>query len=83
MVKKFFSPLIKVCFRDRFLLLLISLLALMLIIPLFEGLVRITTISDISITAIFISTIYAVSQKKRYFLITSLLLLPVLTAMWK
>jgi voltage-gated potassium channel len=82
MVKKFFSPLIEVCLRDRFLLLLISLLALMLITPLFEGLVRVTTIIDIFITAIFISTIYAVSQKKRYFLITSLLLLPVLTAMW-
>lgn len=81
-MKKFKALLIKVCFKDRFLLLLISLLTLLLIAPLFEGFIKIPTLIDIFVTAIFISTIYAVSQKKCYFLITSLLLLPVLTAMW-
>ena len=82
MVKKYKVPLIEACLRDRFLFLLISLLSLILIVPLLGGYVELNTLMDIIITAVFLSAIYAISQKERYFLISLLLLLPVLAAMW-
>ena len=82
MVKKYKVPLIEALLRDRFLFLLISLLSLILLAPLLGEYVNLNTLSDIIITAIFLSAIYAISQKERYLLISFLLLLPVLAAIW-
>ena len=82
MVKKYKVPLIETLLRDRFLFLLISLLSLILITPLLGEYVNLNTLSDIIITAIFLSAIYAISQKERYLLISCLFLLPVLVAIW-
>ena len=82
MVKKYKVPLIEALLRDRFLFLLISLLSLILIAPLLGEYVNLNTLSDIIITAIFLSAIYAISKKERYFFISLLLLLPVLVAIW-
>ena len=68
--------------RDRYLFLLISLLSLLLITPLFEGMVELTTLLDIFITAIFLSSLYAISQKAENLRIAVGLLLPVVAGMW-
>jgi hypothetical protein len=57
-------------------------LSLILIAPLLGEYVNLNTLSDIIITAIFLSAIYAISKKERYFFISLLLLLPVLVAIW-
>ena len=73
---------IELCMRDRFLFLLISLLSLILITPLFEGFLELATLLDIFITVIFLSSLYAVSQKRQSFRIAVGLLLPVIAGMW-
>ena len=73
---------IEICKRDRYLFLLLSLLSLILITPLFEGVVKLTILLDIFITAIFLSSIYAISQKVQNLRIAVGLLLPVVVGMW-
>ena len=73
---------IELCKRDRYLFLLISLLSLILITPLFEGVVALTTLLDIFITVIFLSSLYAISQKVQSFRIAVVLLLSVIATMW-
>ncbi len=73
---------IELCMRDRYLFLLISLLSLILITPLFEGIVELTTLLDIFITGIFLSSLYAISQKVQSLRIVVILLLPVIVAIW-
>ncbi len=82
MVSKDKIALIELCMRDRYLFLLISLLSLILITPLFEGFVELTTLLDIFITVIFLSALYAVSQKGQSVRIAVGLLLPVIAGMW-
>ena len=73
---------IELCKRDRYLLLLISLLSLILITPLFEGVVALTTLLDIFITGIFLASLYAISQKGQSLRNAVVLLLPVVAGMW-
>ena len=73
---------VAMCKRDRHLFLLISLLSLMLITPLFEGIFKLTTLIDIFITVIFLSSLYAISQKAENLRIAVGLLLPVIAGMW-
>ena len=68
--------------RDRYLFLLLSLLSLMLIIPLFHGIFELNTLIDISITAIFLSSLYAVSQKAQNVRIAVGLILPIIVGIW-
>ena len=68
--------------RDRYLFLLISLFSLILITPLFEGFFKLATLLDIFITVIFLSSLYAISQKGQSFRIAVGLLLPVIAGMW-
>jgi hypothetical protein len=68
--------------RDRYLFLLISLVLLLLITPLFEGFFALTTLLDISITIIFLTSLYAIGKRPNDLRIAVLLLLPVITAMW-
>lgn len=73
---------IELCKRDRYFFLLISLLSLMLIIPLFHGVFELDTLIDISITAIFLSSLYAISQKAQNLRIAIGFILPIIAGMW-
>ena len=75
-------PFSKVCFKERFLSLLIFIIAILIIGPLFEDFVRLRILMNILWSAIFVSAIYAVSQKKHHILIAALLALPMLGAIW-
>ena len=70
------------CVRDRYFFLLISLLSLILITPLFQGVVPLPLLLDISITGIFLSALYAISQKTQRLPLAVGLLLPVVAGMW-
>lgn len=82
MNRKIWSSFIDACFKGRFLFLLISLLGYLVLAPLFKGFVGIKLLLGIFTTAIFITAIYAVSQKKHFFVIGSLLALPMIAATW-
>ena len=82
MAIKFHSPLIEACFKNRFLFLLISILSFLILSPLLKGFIGIRVLLDIFLTAVFISAIYAVSQKKYFSLIGVLLALPMFAAIW-
>jgi hypothetical protein len=75
-------PFSQVCFKERFLSLLIFIIAMIIVGPLFEEFVGLSILIDILWTAIFVSAIYAVSQKKHHILIAVLLVLPMLGAIW-
>jgi hypothetical protein len=75
-------PFSQVCFKERFLSLLIFIVAMIIVGPLFEEFVRLSILMDILWSAIFISAVYAVSQKKRHILIAVLLALPMLGSIW-
>ncbi len=82
MVKTLCSALTQACFKDRFLLLLISILCLLIFTPVFQGFIGIRILMNTFITAIFISGTYAVS-KKIYITITAVsLALPMLVSIW-
>ncbi len=66
----------------RFLFLLISIVLAFVLRPFLEGYIGINVLMDIFFSVIFFSAIYAVSEKKGYFLIGLLLALPVLLAGW-
>ena len=68
--------------RTRFLLLLVSLLALMVLEPFLFDYIRLRFLLDIFFTIILFASIYAVSQKKRTLLIAILLALPKLGTIW-
>jgi hypothetical protein len=75
-------PINKVCFKERFLGLLIFIIAMLIVGPLFEEFVKIRILMDILWSAIFVSAIYAVSQKKHHIVIGVLLALPMLGSIW-
>jgi hypothetical protein len=76
------NSLIELFKRDRYLFLLISLVLLLLITPLFEGFFELTTLLDISITIIFLASLYAIGKRGKSLRIAVGLLLPVIAAMW-
>jgi hypothetical protein len=75
-------PFSRLCFRERFLSLLIFIIAMIIVGPLFEEFVGLSILIDVLWTAIFVSAIYAISQKKLHILIAVLLALPMLGAIW-
>ena len=75
-------PFSQVCFQERFLSLLIFIIAMIIVGPLVEEFIRLSILIDILWSAIFISAIYAVSQKKHHILIAVLLALPMLGSIW-
>ena len=82
MNKKIWSSLCDACFKERFLFLLISILSFLVLSPLLRGFIGISILLKIFLTVVFITAIYTVSQKKHFFVIGSLLALPMLAAMW-
>jgi hypothetical protein len=75
-------PFSQVCFKERFLSLLIFIIAMLVLGPLIDEFARLRILMDILWSGIFISAIYAVSQKKHHILIAVLLALPMLGAIW-
>jgi hypothetical protein len=75
-------PFSQVCFKERFLSLLIFIIAMLVLGPLVEEFVGLKILIDILWSAIFVSAIYAVSQKKRHIVIGVLLALPMLGSIW-
>jgi hypothetical protein len=75
-------PFSQVCFKERFLSLLIFIIAMLILGPLLEEFVQLSILIDILWSAIFVSAIYAVSQKKRHIVIAVLLALPMLGSIW-
>ena len=75
-------PFSQVCFKERFPSLLIFIIAMLILGPLVEEFVKLSILMDILWSAIFVSAIYAVSQKKRHIVIAVLLALPMLGSIW-
>ncbi len=82
MVEKSFNSSIQTTFKGRFIFLLISLLCFLVVSPLLSGFLGLRVLLDIFLTAIFITALYSFSQKKHFFLIGTLLALPMLAAIW-
>jgi len=82
MNRKIWASLIDACFKERFLFLLISILSFLVLSPLLRGFIGISILLKIFLTVVFITAIYAVSQKKLFFVIGSLLAFPMLAATW-
>jgi hypothetical protein len=82
MADNFSSTLMKKYFKDRFLILLVSLISMMVLSPMLEGFVSLKILIDIFLTIVFVSCIFAVSNKKRVILITFFLALPMFISIW-
>ena len=82
MTKRNKISFIGMCMRDRYLFLLISLLSLILIAPLLQGVVPLPMLLDIFLTGIFLSALYAISQKTQKLPLAIGLLLPIVAGMW-
>ena len=67
---------------DRFLVLLIAIISLFALRPFLQGIIGITLVMDIFFTIILLSGAYAVSQRKKTFIVATILLLPALVAHW-
>jgi hypothetical protein len=75
-------PFSRVYFKGRFLSLLIFIIAMIIVGPLFDEFVQLSILMDIFWTAIFVSAIYAFSQKKSHIVIAVMLALPMLGSIW-
>ena len=82
MNEKTFLSFSQTCFKERFLGLLIFIIALIIVGPLIEEFVHLRILYDILWSAVLVSAIYAVSHKKRYILVGVLLALPMLASIW-
>jgi hypothetical protein len=66
----------------RFLFLLISIVLMFVLRPFLEGFIRISYLMDVFFTAIFLSAVYAVSQKKSIFIVALLIALLTVVLLW-
>ena len=82
MNEKTHLPFGQICFRERFLGLLIFIIILIVVGPLIEEFVHLRMIYDLLWSAVLVSAIYAVSHKKHHLLIAVLLALPMLASIW-
>jgi hypothetical protein len=82
MKDKWFLSFTKACYKDRFLFLIIFIVALIVLGPFIEGLVGLRLFMNIFFSIILIATIYAASQKIHHIIIAAILLIPALLAVW-
>jgi hypothetical protein len=82
MVKNIYNSLIQTCFKDRFLLLLVSILCLLVIAPIFKDFIGIRVLMDIFFTTTLIFGTYAASKKTYITIIAASLALPMLVSIW-
>ncbi|MBT8369298.1 MAG: hypothetical protein KJP23_31790 [Deltaproteobacteria bacterium] len=79
---KWFLAFTKTCYKDRFLLLIVFVVALIVLGPFIEGFIGLRLFMEFFFSIIFIATIYAVSQKRLHTVIAAILLIPALVAVW-
>jgi hypothetical protein len=72
----------RVIFKSRFLFLLVFLLMLIAIQPLDEAIGEFGILLDLIVTAILISSIFAISQKKNHMISGILLVIPLFAFLW-
>jgi hypothetical protein len=72
----------EIYFERRFIILFVSLLAVILVTPLVQGFVGIHIVWNIFISAILLSGVHAISGRRRNVYIASLLALPMLVSIW-
>ena len=72
----------KACYKDRFLFLIVFIVALIVLGPFIEGFIGLRYFMDLFFSIIFIATIYAVSQKRYHIIIAAILMIPALFAVW-
>ncbi len=70
------------CLKDRFLFLLVSILLLLALQPFLAGFAGLSRLLNIFLTAVLISAVYAVSNKKQTAIIGLLLATPMFLGMW-
>jgi hypothetical protein len=75
-------PFTQSCFKGRFLILLLLILAMLVLGPLVEEFIRLRMLMDVFWSAILIAAIYALSQKKHHVAIAVLFALPMLGSIW-
>jgi hypothetical protein len=75
-------PFSQICFKNRFLYLFISLLAVLFLAPFIEGYPYLRILIGVFLSAVFLSAVYAISQKRHNTLIAVFLVLPTLTFTW-
>jgi hypothetical protein len=66
----------------RFLFLFISIVLMFVLRPFLEGFIRISYLMDVFFTAIFLSAVYAVSQKRGVFFVALLIALLTVALVW-
>lgn len=79
---KWFLAFTKTCYKDRFLLLIVFVVALIVLGPFIEGFIGLRLFMEVFFSIIFIATISAVSQKRLHIVIAAILLIPALAAVW-
>jgi voltage-gated potassium channel len=78
----FFLSVAKACYKDRFLFLTVLIVALIVLGPFIEDFIGLKLSMDLFFSIIFISTIYAASQKRNHIIIAVILVIPALFALW-
>ena len=79
---KWFLSFTKAYYKDRFLFLIIFIVALIVLVPFIEDFTRLRFFMELFFSIIFIATIYAVSQKRHHIIIVAVLIIPALLAVW-
>ena len=82
MKDKWFLSFTKACYKDRFLFLIIFIVALIVLGPFIGGYIQLRLFMNLFFSIIFVITIYAVSQKRLHIIIAVVLLIPTLLAVW-
>ena len=79
---KWFLSLTKAFYKDRFLFLIVFMVALIVLGPFIQGFIGLRLFMEVFFSIIFIATIYSASQKRLHIVIAAILLLPALVAVW-
>jgi hypothetical protein len=79
---RWFLSFTKACYKDRFLFLIVFIVALIVLGPFIEDFIGLRYFMDLFFSIIFIATIYAVSQKRYHIIIAAILIIPALFAVW-
>jgi len=82
MAINFFDRLLEKSWDNRFLFVLVAILSFLILNPLLNNFFRVRVLLDSFLTIVFVASIYAVSQKRHYLVIGTLLVLPMLLSTW-
>ena len=82
MKDKLFMSFTKTFYKDRFLFLIVIIVAMIVLGPFLEGFIGLRFFMDLLFSIIFVTTIYAASQKRNHVIMAIVLLMPTLFALW-